>query len=509
MTMISAINAAARPDAAASDEPRAMRFASLGAPYLQTVAASPLPAPRRLWHNHALAAELGLLDGNNAWWHSDAATAVLAGNQRWPGQPALASVYAGHQFGRFSRQLGDGRALLINELHSSVSGRQELQLKGAGPTPYARGGDGRATLASSLRELLASEAMHGLGIPTTRALALVASSLPLQREQDEPQRAAVLCRTAPSFLRFGHFEYFAHNGQAEHLAPLAEWLISQHHPELHGAPQRHALWLAEVVKRSASLVAMWQTVGFCHGVLNTDNCSLLGLTLDYGPFGFMDRFRVHHVCNQSDSEGRYAYQAQPAVMQWNLARLLQACAPLLGHQPEQADEAKEAAQTLLPLFAQHYDRLVMQRWAAKLGLAEVRPGDAALLNRWLTLLQHSRADFSTSFRALSDAPLAKLRQRFREPAAFDAWAADWQARLAQQAEDPAQRLARQRRANPVYVLRNHLAQAAISAAQQGDTAPTERLLQLLAHPFDTQPDAAAFAAPPPADAPELAISCSS
>jgi len=501
--LLDLVSAAGRPPPA---PPAAVpRFARLGLPYAQPAPTTPLPAPRRLWGNDALAAELGLCGAADApagWWPSEAATAVLAGNRPWPGYAALATVYAGHQFGRYTASLGDGRAHLIAEL-DTPTGPRALQLKGAGPTPYARGGDGRTVLRSALRELLGSEAMHALGIPSTRALSLVASPLRVQRDAGET--TAVLCRVAPSFLRFGHFEYFARHPDAARpgrLAALADWVIAQHFPQHLGHADRHARWLAEVAQRSATLVAMWQTVGFCHGVMNTDNCAILGLTLDYGPFGFMDRFRAHHVCNHSDHDGRYAYTAQPAVSRWNLAQLLRACATLPGCEAAQAE-------ALLQAHDETYRRVVMRRWAAKLGLGEVQDGDAALLNRWLTLLQRSRCDFTDSFRALSDLPHQALRQRFAEPPAFDAWAADWQARLARQGEPAGAVQARQRAANPRYVLRNHLAQAAIAAAEAGDPGELHRLAALLRRPFDEQPGAAAYAAPPPADAAGIDVSCAS
>jgi uncharacterized protein YdiU (UPF0061 family) len=369
------------------------QLAALGPPYSVVAAPTRLPVARRLIANDALAVELGL---PAPLWQDADATEIFAGNQPWPGYAARATVYAGHQFGRYTRQLGDGRALLIAELDTPV-GPMELQLKGAGPTPYARGSDGRAVLRSSIREYLASEAMHALGVPTTRALSLVGSPLAVQRERTET--AAVLCRVAPSFLRFGHFEYHAHSGQPERLALLAHHVIVRHFAHLADLPDGHERYamLTEVVERQAQLIAMWQTLGFCHGVMNTDNCSILGLTLDYGPFGFMERFRVHHVCNHSDPDGRYAYQAQPAIGQWNCARLLDACVGLLH---DQAEAGAERAREILAGYERSYNRIVMQRWRAKLGLQTRHEGDAALINRLLTLMQHSRCDFTQTFRAL-------------------------------------------------------------------------------------------------------------
>jgi uncharacterized protein YdiU (UPF0061 family) len=478
-------------------------LAALGPPYSMVAAAAALPLAERLIDNDALAADMCL---PHDWWQGPEATAVLAGNRPWPAYAPRATAYAGHQFGRYTHRLGDGRALLIAEL-DTPAGAMQLQLKGAGPTPYARGSDGRAVLRSSIREYLASEAMHALGVPTTRALSLVASPLAVQRERVET--AAVVCRVAPSFLRFGHFEHYAHSGEPWRVAVLAHHVIAQHHPHLADLPdarERHALWLTEAIERQARLIATWQTVGFCHGVMNTDNCSILGLTLDYGPFGFMERFRAHHVCNHSDTEGRYAYQAQPGIGQWNCARLLDACVSLLHDAPE---AAAERARAIYPAYEQAYNATVMQRWRAKLGLHEAHEGDAALINRLLTLMSLGRCDFTQTFRALGDEDLDALRVRFAEPAAFDAWWADWQLRSAAEGVGQAQRRERMQRVNPRFVLRNHLAQAAIDAAEQGDTGELLTLARLLQQPFDEHAAHARYAEAAPAGQPVLEVSCSS
>jgi len=476
----------------------APRFAALGAPYVQPVQAELLPHAQLLYANTSLAGEIGL---NPAWLGSPDALPLLAGNADWPGQSASASVYAGHQFGAWVSQLGDGRVLTLAEWQTPDASPVELQLKGAGPTPYARGSDGRATLRSSVRELLACEALHALGVPTTRALSLVASRLVVQR--DELETAAVLSRTAPCFVRFGHFEFHAHHGTPAQLALLADHVIAHHFPYLTSHPQRHAAWLGEVIELTTALFAQWQTLGFCHGVLNTDNLSVLGLTLDYGPFGFMERFRPHHVCNASDTEGRYAYKAQPAIGRWNCERLLNACASLLAPQPE---AAAEQAQTLLARYDEIYHQEVMRRWRAKLGLRSAQDGDAALLNRWLTLLQRAKADFTLSFRRLADVleadpaesaesgePLLDLPPA--QQAALAQWLDDWRARLVSEGGSPAERAAAMRRVNPLYVLRNHLAQAAIEDAQRGSSAELNRLLAVLTRPFDAQPGAEHYAQP--------------
>ncbi len=483
-------------------------FAALGEPYVRPVPATRLPEPRLLHFNHELAHALGLPDT----WHTAPDTAdLLCGNASWPGYDSCASVYGGHQFGVWVRQLGDGRALLIAELDTPRFGRAELQLKGAGPTPYARGADGRAVLRSSIRETLCSEAMHALGVPTTRALSLVGSPLPVQRETVES--AAVVCRVSPSFVRFGHFEFYARNGLAEHLPRLADHVIDLHFAHLRGHRERHQAWLGEVIERTAALMAQWQTLGFCHGVMNTDNFSILGLTIDYGPFGFMDRFRAHHVCNHSDHEGRYAWQAQPAIGQWNCARLLEACLPLLS---DDEAAAMEQANELYRRYADTYNTAVMRRWCDKLGLAEVRMEDADLLNRWLTLLQASRSDFTLAFRALAripgDGPPCgdAARQPFASHVDFPAWLADWRERLrAEGSGDDAARAARMERVNPLYVLRNHLAQRAIEAAEGGDTTELDVLAQVLQRPFEAQPGRERYALPPAEGEPPIEVSCSS
>jgi uncharacterized protein YdiU (UPF0061 family) len=480
------------------------RFAALGAPYVQPVQVQPLAHAQLLHFNTALAADIGLA---RQWSQTPQALPLLAGNAAWPGQQPSASAYAGHQFGAWVPRLGDGRVLTLAEWQAPSGSPVELQLKGAGPTPYARGSDGRATLSSSVRELLACEALHALGVPTTRALSLVTSPLTIQR--DEPATAAVLGRTAPCFVRFGHFEFHARHGTPAQLTLLADHVIAHHFPYLADQPQSHAAWLAEVVELTAALFAQWQTLGFCHGVLNTDNLSVLGLTLDYGPYGFMERFRPHHVCNASDTEGRYAYSAQPAIGRWNCERLLDACAGLLSSQPE---AAREQAQALLARYDDTYQQEVMRRWRAKLGFRSAQAGDADLLNRWLTLLQRGKADFTLAFRTLADALEPHQPYALPGPAAvpvagLDQWLADWRARLASESRDPAERASAMRRVNPRYVLRNHLAQAAIEDAQRGSSAELERLLAVLARPFDEQPGAERYAAPQ-AQGQALEIGCS-
>lgn len=481
------------------------RYANLSTPYHTPVAPTPLPEPRLVHFNERLAAEIGLDHGDQELLD------VLSGNRAWPTYSPLASVYAGHQFGAWVSQLGDGRALTIAEIRKPGGGRVELQLKGSGQTPYSRGADGRAVLRSSIREYLCSEAMHALGIPTTRCLSLVASPQPVQRESVET--AAVVCRVAPSFVRFGHFEFFYHRELHAQLTPLADHVIAENFPHLADEPDRYARWLEEVVERTARLIAQWQTVGFCHGVMNTDNFSVLGLTLDYGPFGFMDAFRQHHICNHSDYEGRYSYDSQPLIGQWNCSRLLQAALPLLSDHPA---EAAERLTAIYEHYAPAYSQAAIRRWTEKLGLREVRDGDAELVSRLLTILHRSKADFTRTFRHLSrvrtnsDAAAIGVREEIVDLQAFDAWVVHYRARLrAEGSADDQARAARMNRVNPKYVLRNHLAQAAIECAIEGDDTEVARLMQLLSRPYDEQPDMEAYAAVPPEALRQLEIGCSS
>lgn len=452
--------------------------------------------------NSVLAAELGLDETGEGLLE------ILSGNRPWPGYAPLASVYAGHQFGSWVSQLGDGRALLIAEIAKPGGGRAELQLKGSGQTPYSRGADGRAVLRSSIREYLCSEAMHALGVPTTRCLSLIASPFPVMRETVET--AAVVCRVAPSFLRFGHFEFFSHNGNKEQLAALADHVISEHFPHLEG-PGRYEKWLSEVVARTAKLMAHWQSLGFCHGVMNTDNFSILGLTLDYGPFGFMEAFRQHHVCNHSDFAGRYAYGAQPEIGLWNLSCLLQATLPLLSDREE---AAAEMASGIYGSYAAMFSLEALRQWTLKLGLREVQEGDAALVGRFLNLLQSGRHDFTRSFRNLSKVVISgglpvEMRGEFAGMDGFDAWLPDYLARLKTEGLGDGARAEQMNRINPKYVLRNHLAQEAIEKAGVGDYSEVENLMRLLSRPFDEQPDMEGYTLSPPASLRHIEVSCSS
>jgi uncharacterized protein YdiU (UPF0061 family) len=459
----------------------------------------PVPLPHWVAQSRSLAHTLGLTD----WLDSADALETLSGVHVPPGMTPHASVYAGHQFGVWAGQLGDGRALMLAEI-DTPAGRMEIQLKGSGLTPYSRMGDGRAVLRSSIREFLGSEAMHALGIPTTRALAVIGSPLPVRRETMET--AALVTRVAPSFLRFGHFEHFAHvASEPTALRRLLDATIECYFPALQGQPQPAAALLREVALRTARLIAQWQAVGFCHGVMNTDNMSLLGLTIDYGPFGFLDAFDPGHICNHSDDQGRYAYARQPAVAFWNLHALAQALLPAVDGPPEAAGEALLAA---LEPYKAEFAQAMLAAFRAKLGLLSPEDGDQALIDDLLRLMAADRADFTITFRRLARSDAA-TRDVFVDREAFDAWARRWRARLAIEARDDAELSAAMNRTNPKFVLRNHLAQAAIVRAQQGDFSEVQRLLQVLEHPFDEQPEHAAYADHPPAGAQQVEVSCSS
>jgi uncharacterized protein YdiU (UPF0061 family) len=427
------------------------------------------------------------------------------GNRLLPNSEPLAMLYAGHQFGHYVPQLGDGRAILLGEVANGAGERWDIQLKGAGPTPYSRSGDGRAVLRSSIREYLCSEAMHGLGIPTSRALCIVGSDEEVYRETIET--AAVVTRVAPSHVRFGSFEVFYHRGQHEPIARLADYVIARHFPALADSPDKYGRFFAQVTARTARLMAQWQAVGFSHGVMNTDNMSILGLTFDYGPFGFMDAYDPCHVCNHSDHFGRYAYDQQPHVALWNLSRLAQALTPVL-----RAEESAAILDTYSPAFAREYVDLM----GGKLGLTRAGKEDIGLITSLLELMAANRVDYTNLFRSLGGfdpapgAQNAQLRDQFLDRPAFDAWAEAYRARLRREPDSDAERRARMNRVNPKYILRNYLAQIAIAKAErERDFSEVDRLLVLLQRPFDEQPEMATYAAPPPEWAREIEVSCSS
>lgn len=478
-------------------------FADLPSSFYTKLAPSPLTNPRLLHVNADVAGLLGL---SKQALEQPGFLDICAGTSPLPGGQALAAVYSGHQFGVWAGQLGDGRAHLLGEIVSST-GSWELQLKGSGRTPYSRMGDGRAVLRSSVREYLAGEAMAGLGIPTTRALALVVSDDPVYRETVE--KAAVITRVAPSFVRFGSFEHWWTS--PENLRQLLDYVITKFYPECRIAapaetntPDDAALrFIRAVTIKTAELVAAWQTVGFCHGVMNTDNMSILGLTLDYGPYGFMDAFQINHICNHTDTQGRYAWNAQPSVAHWNLYRLANSLVAL-GLEP---DALKAELQHFEPAFLNAYHA----RLADKFGLTNWSTSDEDLLDQWWRLLHANHADFTLSFRRLAyvaqdSTPFLSL---FSDQDAARTWMENYIQRLATETRPEQQRITDMNRVNPLYVLRNHLAQAAIQAAQEGDAGEIDTLLELLRDPYTERAGFEHYADAAPAWASGLEVSCSS
>jgi uncharacterized protein YdiU (UPF0061 family) len=423
------------------------------------------------------------------------------------GSEPLAAVYSGHQFGVWAGQLGDGRAILLGEAlaPSEPLGTLELQLKGAGKTPYSRMGDGRAVLRSSIREFLCSEAMAGLGIPTSRALCIVGSDKRVLREM--PETSAVVTRMAPSFVRFGSFEHWFYNDKPAELKQLADYVLEKSYPELRESANPYKALLREITLRTAELVAQWQAIGFMHGVLNTDNMSILGQTLDYGPFGFMEAYDPAHICNHTDQQGRYSYRMQPRIGEWNCYALGQAMVSLIGS----VEETQEALSVYTPSF----DSKMAALWNAKLGLQVSDPDDAELVESLLTILARSRVDFSLFFRRLSSLKLdnpsldSAVRDLFLDRAGFDAWAINYRQRLQRESSVDAERKVAMDKVNPNYVLRNYLAQVAIEKAQEKDFSEIEKLLKLLENPFDDHPDYQSYTELPPDWAADIEVSCSS
>nr|WP_298148102.1 YdiU family protein [uncultured Pseudomonas sp.] len=475
------------------------RFARLGDAFSTEVLPEPIAEPRLVV---ASTAAMALLDLDPQEADSAEFAELFAGHKLWSEAQPRAMVYSGHQFGSYNPRLGDGRGLLLGEVVNDAGEYWDLHLKGAGQTPYSRMGDGRAVLRSSIREFLASEHLHALGIPSSRALCVTASSTPVWREKQES--AAMLLRLSPSHVRFGHFEYFYYTRQHEQLKQLGEHVLACHFPECLQQAEPYLAMFRQVVERNAELIAHWQAYGFCHGVMNSDNMSILGITFDYGPYAFLDDFDAKHICNHSDDTGRYSFSNQVPIAQWNLAALGQALTPLV-----EVDALRETLALFLPLYQAHYLDLMRRR----LGWLGADEGDEALVQRLLQLMQGSAVDYTNFFRELGDsAPqqaLARLRDDFTDLAGFDAWAADYLERSAPDGDDQAQRRTRMHAVNPKYILRNYLAQQAIEAAEQGDYAPVRELHAVLSRPFDEQPGQERYAQRPPDWGKHLEISCSS
>lgn len=464
----------------------------------------PLTNPRLLHVNKSVALALGLQESTLS---SQAFLDVVSGSSPLPGGKTLAAVYSGHQFGVWAGQLGDGRAHLLGEIVTD-DGPQELQLKGSGLTPYSRMGDGRAVVRSSVREYLAGEAMAGLGIPTTRALSLVVADDPVYRESQET--AAVVTRVAPTFVRFGTFEHWAQDPDS--LKLLLRYVVPRFYPHCLAAGEsaqsdlsRDTIlrFLNEVVVKSARLVADWQTCGFCHGVMNTDNMSILGITLDYGPYGFMDGFRINHICNHTDTHGRYAWNVQPAVMHWNLYRLASSLTAL-GLEP---DELKLQLQVFENAFLQAYQGNLVR----KFGWLSWHEQDQDLVDEWWRLLHTQSADFTLSFRRLAtalDQPESFLAL-FEEAAPAREWLEQYRRRVQFESRSEADRVTQMLSANPLYVLRNHLAQQAIDAAEKDDASVIDSLITVLRDPYTERSGFEAYAQAAPEWARHLEVSCSS
>ena len=502
-------------------------FAALGLEFFTRLPTTPLKNPRLVHVNQDVAALLGISPQAQ---RTQAFLNVVSGTSPMPGGDTLAAVYSGHQFGVWAGQLGDGRAHLLGEI-VGPSGNWELQLKGAGMTPYSRMGDGRAVLRSSVREYLASQAMHGLGVATTRALSLVSADDPVMRETVET--AAVVARVAQSFVRFGSFEHWASRKRPELVRKLADYVIERFYPEClslttgvsDSAHLRYVKLLESVVKRTAQLMASWQVVGFCHGVMNTDNMSILGLTLDYGPYGFMDGFDARHICNHTDSNGRYAWHAQPAVAHWNLYQLANSLFSIV---PD-AEALRGALDQFEPTFLQ----AMQTRMSQKLGLSTWQTGDEALIDDLWSLMQASHADFSMTFRQLAYAPgltEAEARQvahdlggtvgdgsgalkpfidLFIDRQAAEAWLVRYRDRVAVESAPWQERVSGMLAVNPLYVLRNYLAQQVIEATQRGDFSELDNMMTLLASPFAAHEGMERYAAMPPHWASKIEVSCSS
>ena len=464
--------------------------------------AVPAPAPRLLALNEELATELGV---DPVALRSPDSVAVLAGSATPEGASPVAQAYAGHQFGAFSPRLGDGRALLLGEVLDVHGRRRDIHLKGSGRTPFARGGDGKAAVGPMLREYLIGEGMHALGIPTTRALAVVASGDTVVRETRLP--GAVLTRVAASHVRVGTFEYAARRGDPALVRRLADHVIARHHPDASEADNPYLALFERVVDVQASLVADWMLVGFIHGVMNTDNMTISGETIDYGPCAFMDAFDPSRVFSSIDYAGRYAYGNQPRIAQWNLARLAETLLPLLDADTERA---AAAATEVLQSFPDRFHRYWSNGMHAKLGLAQGQEGDDALIDDLLALLRAQRVDYTSFFRALSAALLgdaARARSLFAESSAFDAWAERWRARLSPERVDRGAVAGAMNGVNPVYIPRNHLVEEALAAATAGDMEPFHRLLDVLVHPFDERPGLERYSEPTPPEFGEYRTFC--
>jgi uncharacterized protein YdiU (UPF0061 family) len=440
----------------------------------------PVKAPRLLAFNRPLANELGLeLDGLD----EVELAKIFSGNQLLEGSQPLSMAYAAHQFGNFVAKLGDGRAILLGEVIDQAGNRRDIQLKGAGRTPFSRRGDGRSALGPVLREYIMSEAMYALGVPATRALAAVASGERVQRETGQP--GGIFTRVAASHIRVGTFQYFASREDHEALKLLADHVISRHYPEIKGAENQYLALLEGVAERQMQLIAKWLSIGFIHGVMNTDNMAVSGETIDFGPCAFLDEYHPLKVFSSIDANGRYAYNNQPGIAQWNIARLAECLLPLLD---ENIDKAAEMANGVLAGFSDRFPKLWLKAFRAKLGLSEERDGDIHLAQKLFAQMQASSTDFTITFRALCDAAEGNkepFRSLFIDLNAIDDWLAEWQARAEGEGVDGASRAAQMRRVNPALIPRNHRIEEVIAAAvEDDDFEPFHEMLKAIEHPFE-------------------------
>jgi serine/tyrosine/threonine adenylyltransferase len=470
-------------------------YAALPANFFARVSPTPVASPRLIRLNRPLALDLGL---DPDMLEKPEGAEILSGKILPAGADPIAMAYAGHQFGHFVPQLGDGRAILLGEVIDKGGIRRDIQLKGSGPTPFSRRGDGRAALGPVLREYIVSEAMFALGIPTTRSLAAVVTGESVIRETALP--GAVLTRVAASHIRVGTFQYFAARHDTEAVRRLADHVIGRHYQELAGIERPYPALMSAVIARQAELVACWLLVGFIHGVMNTDNTSISGETIDYGPCAFLDHYDPAQVFSSIDEFGRYAYANQPKIALWNLTRFAECLLPLLS---DDQDKAVGEAQERLGAFADVFNSAYEAGLRKKLGLFTERDDDRLLAGALLEAMARGKADFTLTFRRLSDAvhggSSEMVRQLFFEPAGFDEWAARWRQRLAQEPQSPTERQAVMRAVNPGFIPRNHRIEAVIAAAvTDDDYAPFEQLLRVLAKPFEDQPAFAGYANPPEA-----------
>jgi len=469
-------------------------YARLPQRFYSRTAPTPVAAPRLIRVNAPLARRLGI---DPEWLAGGEALEILAGNRVPENAEPIAAAYAGHQFGGFVPQLGDGRAILLGEVVDADGIRRDIQLKGSGPTPFSRAGDGRAAIGPVLREYLVSEAMAALGIRTTRALAAVTTGETVMRE--EPLPGAILTRVAASHIRVGTFEFFASRNDVEGVRLLADYVIARHYPAAAEEERPHRALLDRVIAAQADLIARWLQVGFIHGVMNTDNMSIAGETIDYGPCAFLDVYQADAVFSAIDRQGRYAYANQPAIGQWNLNRLAECLLPLLSDDEETAvADATDALQAYVPAFQAAYHAGLVR----KIGIEVARDGDAELARELLKLMQAGDADFTNTFRQLADAAMgeegdAAVRGQFTSPNDYDQWAPRWRERLDSEPRSRGEIRAGMRATNPAYIPRNHRIEAVIRAAtDDGSYEPFEELLQVLQNPYADQPGFSHYTSPP-------------